>query len=448
MLGIKPWSRQADILRAVCAHRRVAVRSGHKCGKSTAVAILCLWWVCTRPRARVVFTAASARQVRSILWKEIRRLYHGARWPIGGEMHEGPENGLQFKDGREIVGFSTDDPERMAGFSGPNMLFVVDEASGVPDAIFEAIEGNRAGGARVVMISNPTQTSGVFYEAFHGTFWFLIHVSSEEAADECVEGLGLATRDWVDEKRAEWGEDDPRFAVRVRGDFPMQGDDCMVPLALVEAAMAREPNPVGEACLGVDVARYGTDSSVIAPAVGMTVLPLRTVKGFDVVEVAGVVLEEAEKLGATRGIKVTVRVDTASMGAGVADIVRRAEGFCLEVVDVFASSSSTDPSYSRQRDQIWASLVAFLRQGGVLPADETLRSDIVAPKYGFDVQGKIKVESKVELRKRIGRSTDRADAVGLAVFRAEGVSNAEQVLSDRYEDEEHRWSQESHSESW
>jgi hypothetical protein len=127
VLRTRLWARQADILLAARDHRRVAIRSGHECGKTTALACLALWWVCTRPRARVIMTAASHRQVASVLWREVRRLHRGARVPIGGDMHESPESGLQFKSGAEIIGFSTKEPERMAGFSGPDMLFLVDD---------------------------------------------------------------------------------------------------------------------------------------------------------------------------------------------------------------------------------------------------------------------------------------------------------------------------------
>lgn len=434
VFGVEPWDRQAEILRAVAAHPRVAVRSGHKCGKTTAIALLAWWWFVTRPRARVVFTAASARQVRSVLWKEIVRLgRHAAKFAIvpPDSISESPESGVRLPDGREILGFSTDDPERMAGFSGPNMLFLVDEASGVAAAIFEAIEGNRAGGARVCMISNPTQTSGTFYEAFHSaaSFWHGIHISSEEVAlaterGAIPRGLGLADPSWVAEKLAEWGEGDPRYDVRVRGNFPAQGEDCMISLALVSAAMRRdelEAPASGPLEIGVDVARYGTDKSVIAARRGRRVFPLRVLAGFDVVEVAGAVVEVLEEL--RRGPEsAVVRIDTATMGAGVADILRRQEeDLRIRIEDVFASSSSTAPGYSRLRDQCWGALRDFLREGGALPDDPALRADLVAPVYGFDAQGRIKVESKLELRKRIGRSTDLADAVALAVFRTESV---------------------------
>jgi phage terminase large subunit len=118
VLGIEPWARQREVLEAIVHSSKVAVRSGHKVGKSLSAAGLALWWVCTRLRARVVMTSASYRQVKAILWRELRALHTNARIPTGGELHTDPDTGLLMPDGREIVGFSTDSPERMSGISG------------------------------------------------------------------------------------------------------------------------------------------------------------------------------------------------------------------------------------------------------------------------------------------------------------------------------------------
>jgi phage terminase large subunit len=427
VLGLKLWTRQAEILRAVARNGRVAVRSGHKCGKTTTVAILALWYVCTRPRARVIFTAASARQVRSIVWKEIRRLHALAAkrgCPIGGDLHENPENGLQFKDGREILGFSTSDAEKFAGFSSPHQLFIVDEASGVDEAIFAAIEGNRAGGAKLVLISNPTQVTGTFYDAFHtaAAFWHGIHVSSIEAANDNNGIKGLATAEWCQEKLAEWGTESPLYQVRVLGNFPSASNDTVVPLHVVEAARGRwtaEPSDDDAKAplnLGVDVARYGGDDTVIVARRGNWTAPPVVLTGFDVVEVSGKVLEVVAT-HARAGEKPSIKVDSAVMGAGVVDILKRHEN--LSVHAISSSSSTEAEQVSRLRDQLWLDMRKWLAAGGAIAPDGKLQSDLVSPRYGFDASGNTKVESKKELRKRIGRSTDRADALALAIHHAE-----------------------------
>jgi phage terminase large subunit len=468
VLRTEVWSRQAELLESIVHHAAVACRSGHKTGKTTALAIIALWWVCTRWRARVILTAASHRQVEKVLWKEIRRLYRRAAqrtcsacggtrlpcskhpdapvrraMPIGGDMHESAEAGLQFADGREIIGFSTKEPERMAGFSGPNMLYIVDEASGVPDEIFEAIEGNRAGGAYILIISNPTQTSGVFYEAFTSdrSEWCLVHISSKEVADEVAagkfpRGTGLATPEWVAERLRVWGVDDPRYQVRVLGEFPRVSDEAMIGLGLVEAAKKRwtpKPPTTGRTQLGVDVAWTGKDSSVIAWSRGPWATIAKRLKGNDPVDVAEAVLAVARDVRLP-GEKPIVRVDTSNMGAGVYAILKRSDE--VEVIGMLAAESATVEGFSRLRDQAWGAFETWLMpkaKGGIegaIPSDPSLIADIVAPKRGTDIRSRVKVESKKEIRKRIGRSTDEADALVMAVFPTPKTNNYDDVYAE------------------
>lgn len=256
-LGIEPWPRQADFLRAAAQHKRVACRSGHKVGKSLAVVILALWWVATRPGSRAVITAPTFPQVKNILWRELRRWYPRIQARIrGGRIPLDPSTGIELDGGRQILGISTDAPENLAGLSGPFMMFIVDEGSGFPDDLYEAIHGNRAGGddssdtsdAKLVAISNPTQIQGWFYEAFlTGTYnlapsndnadrrWRLLHISSLESPNVTGEGKkvpGLATRAWLEETLLEAGpegEESNLYRVRVLGEFPIELALAVVP---------------------------------------------------------------------------------------------------------------------------------------------------------------------------------------------------------------------------
>jgi phage terminase large subunit len=441
VLGVKTWGRQAEFMRAVAEHPRVAVRSGHKIGKSTGAAATALWWVLTRPRATVVLTSSSYRQVKGILWKELRRLHREARVPIGGKLAEDPETGLQFVDGREIVGLSTKEPERIAGYSGANLLFIPDEASGIPEPIFEAIEGNRAGGARVAMLSNPTRTSGTFFDAFNAKrrFWRTLHVSSEETPNATGIGTpipGLATAEWVAEKRDEWGPDSAIYQVRVRGNFPTEGDNTVIALGLVEAARQRwdsdeadgdlrEPvEQAGRLHLGIDVARFGDDDSAIVARRGQKVQPAEVVHGQDTMAIAGMALRIARDLRQQGEEKPLLKVDVIGVGAGVADRLREHDD--VEVVDVNVAESAwaTDregrPQYANLRSQLWFTARDFLKGGGTCPPDAKLEGELVAPVYSIDSQGRYVVESKDRMKARLGRSPDRADSFALAVYSPPG----------------------------
>lgn len=428
-LGQASWSKQAEFMRAVASHDRVAVRSGHKTGKSNSFAKLAYWFVLTQgPDARVIMTSAGNRQVKSILWREIKSMHRHARVPIGGTMHDDPATGLKFADGREIVGFTTKDKEKMAGYSGAKLLFLVDEGSGVPDDIYQAIDGNRAGGAKIAAASNPTQTSGWFYDAFHEkrAFWRGVHLKSTDTPN-VTEGRivipGLATREWCDEKAAEYGVDSSLYAVRVAGDFPGQGTNAVIGLALVTNATSDWSGTdfataAGRLNLGVDVARYGDDESVIQPRRGQVTREPLVLSKHDTVHVAGATREFALDLR-RKGERPLVKVDVIGIGAGVADILRQDPE--LEVIDVNVASSPTaqpesGPGYALLRDQLWFATRDWLKAGGKMPSDTRLETELVAPTYSFDPRGRLKVESKDAIRKRLNRSPDRADALALAVY--------------------------------
>jgi hypothetical protein len=429
-LGTTTWSKQREILEAVRDHPRVAVRSGHKIGKSRTAAILAHWWVATRPGAIVVMTSASARQVKTILWKEFTDLFQQAPFRLGPTPALDPGTGYRLVDGRVVSGFSTDKPERMAGISGVNLLFILDEASGIDQAIFEAIEGNRAGGARVVMFSNPTQTSGEFFEAFHSkaNFYKCIHVSSADTPNVKLGKVvipGLATAEWLKEKLEEWGEDSPLFHVRVKGDFAGQSEDSVVPLFLVEKAhLNHDPDaaPEGELSVGVDVARFGDDECIARAVRGLAAGKQLAMQSMDGPDVAAKVLEwiKPQRIGAE---KVTCNIDVIGVGSSAYDAMRRfpeahPKTGWLKVVAVNVSNRATANDFSLLRDQLWFGITEWIKAGGTLPPDGKLDAELVAPKYGFDTRGNRKVESKDEIKKRLKRSPDRADALALAIYRA------------------------------
>jgi hypothetical protein len=436
VLAIEPWEAQERLIRAFALHDLVACRSGHKTGKSTAFACVALWFVSCFERARVIVTAPTHRQVKAIFWKEFKRLYNRARVPLGGNLHELPESGLQYPDGREVVGFFTKDAEKMAGYSGPAMLFLIDEASGVPDSIYMALEGNRAGGAKVGAFSNPTQLSGFFYDAFHKDLgWDLHHLSSVDAAERGPPGQGLATRGWCEEKLRTWGRTNPLYEVRVAGNFPKQGSHVVIPLALVEAAVARYEDTTadGELVLGVDVARFGDDDSVIAARRGRKVLGFYAVNGLDTVAVAAMVRNVADSLRMTPGEVVSVHVDVIGVGGGVADQLREdGNRGRIRLVEVNVAESSTQPDqFPDRRSELWFGIHSFLANGGAIPDDSILLGDLIAPAYSFDEKGRRKVESKKEIKKRLGRSPDRADALGLATFGEAGAEYSAVPISGR-----------------
>ncbi len=427
ILGVRLWSKQAEILRLAAKHNRVSISSGHKIGKSKAGACLAIWFFVTRPGARVILFAPSFRQINEILWREIKDTLAHAKVKLDVEVFANPDKGIVARDGRQIFGFSTDSQERVAGLSG-NILYLLDEASGIPDEVHRVASTNPGG--LVVMLSNPTRNAGTFFDSHHqgaienGGIWATLRVSSEEAAAENTPIPGfpgrykfkyLANDQWIAERKLEFGEDSPHYDIRVRGIFARQSDRSVIPAEVVDDAAARwsDVPQEGRLTVGADVAGYGSDDTAIIARRGFWTSEPFVVHGYDAVEVANEIRKVC-KLYQRRGERPLIRIDASNgYGAGPAAILSRDDDKDVERVEF--QSASRDKHYERLRDHAWHVMRDWLRAGGAIAPDPQLKSDLKRPTYDILENGKIKVESKRELKKK-GRSPDRADALALAVF--------------------------------
>ncbi len=430
VLGLTSWDRQAELLRSLTSGRKlIACRSGHKIGKSTIGAAAGLWWLVTKPRARVILTAPSAHQIQNIVYAEVRRLYGDAEArgvPLGGECHGTAYTGVRMPGARDLFGVSTDTPERMAGLSSPNLLFIVDEASGIDERIWEVILGNAAGGATILALSNPTRTSGTYFDAFHTKrdAWLTFHVPSTSTpnfrGDPAQRIPGLATPEWVELAKTLWGEHSPYFDVRVRGEFPTEGENVVIGLSTVEEARARGralaalPDPPDPLRLGLDVARYGDDETVITLRRGLRMYPQEVLRMLDGPTIAGHVMRLVRER-ARLGEVARLRGDVIGYGASAIDALRPHSEF-LSVESVNVAERASDPAvYPNQRSELWFRLRDWLRGGGALPDDDKLAAELVAPHYAVDPKGRLVVNSKDIIKETLGRSPDRADSAALCV---------------------------------
>jgi hypothetical protein len=451
ILGVQPWEKQIEILEAVRDWDRVACTSGHKCGKSAAAAMVALWFYCSFPDARVVMSSTTSRQVDQILWRELSMIRarggrclackkedpdakrikapcpHSAL--IDGEIGMLARTGLKSHDFREIVGFTAREAEAVAGISGSSLLYIVDEASGVPDIIFQAIEGNRAGGAKLFMISNPTKTEGAFYDAFNSKAHLhkTIRMSSEETPNvKAGRKLipGLATREWIEEKRTEWGEDSPIYKIRVRGEFVEAEDGKILSIASIIEAEQRWADTVAEGTLYLSLDPAGPggqgDESVFALRRGMKILSLHAMRGMtDETHLAKCIDLLRENLD-YRERAVVVIDREGSIGSALYGYMKSSRELAslAQLVGVRASDGAVRQAsvYGRVRDELWASLAQWIKEGGTIPEDPRLARELHAPEWSTDIRGRMKATPKEELRKALGRSPDRADAVALAVW--------------------------------
>lgn len=453
-LGVERiWHRQEELLRAVVAHRKVACKSGQKTSKTFSIAILAIFWALTRPRSNVLLLAPGEDHLQRNVWTYITRLradsYNRATihndgsprrravMPLGGDWHKSAKAGWEFPNGSKIFGVVTNDEERLRGYSGADQLYIIDEASALPDPFWKSVNGNLAGGGHVLAITNPVNVTGWFFDAFHPprgrkSRWHQITISSIEASDVTPPIPGLATKEYIEEQREEWGENHPEWYAKILGEFPPASADGVIGRHLVTTAQGRwTEKPTGDDVyaplhIGVDPAHDGRDKTAIVWGRGKWTSEPIVLTGCNTVEVTNAVVEviREQRRGDEKAI---VRVDGSSVGAGVYDQLREYHKDKCKVLNLKAAESSPDDTCSRLRDAMWIAMRKWLHAGGAIHPDHVLGDDLCAPLLGRDNQNRFKVEDKRSMRKRIGRSTDRADALALTVFPA-SVRNDLEIL--------------------
>lgn len=478
ILGTEPWGDethgQIAILNSVRDHKRTAVKSGHKVSKSNSAAALALWFYCSFPDARVIMSSVTDRQVNQILWREVRKMHQRARlgipegdlallrnpdlktYPIGGVIKGLARTGLKSEDFREVLGFTAKEAEAMAGTSGANLLYILDESSGIEEEIFEAIEGNRAAGAWIALFSNPTRNEGEFFEAFNSkrktpenpTGYNCITISSEDTPN-CQENRtvipGLAGRDWVEEKKIEWGIDSALFAVRVKGEFATKEEGKILPLHQIVAAINRFSldEQKGDLQIGLDPAGPGLagDEGVFAVRRGSCIVALYCYRGLSEEAYVGKLLEIFATHRKARET-VTVCIDREGpIGSRVWSLLRDhnehagSDRFNLVAVRASDKAQRLGKIYDRMRDELWANLAQWVRSGGALPDDSKLAKELHTPSWMQHISGRLKATDKKEMRKVLHRSPDRADACALSVWCPVEYQIDDGVVIEKVEDD-------------
>ncbi len=429
VLGVQLWEKQKDLLSALTEHHRVAVKSGNGLGKGFSAAVAVLWYLYTHEPAIVLSTAPTFRQVRYILWRQIRSLYQRAPDTLGGKLLD---TRWELADDRYALGLSADGADQFQGFHSPHMLIVVDEAEGVSDYIYEAIEAvMTSSDSRLLLIGNPTTTSGMFRRAFYEErqIYHCITISAPDSPNFEGNGVvypGLTTPRWVEERRQLWGEDNALYRARVLGEFPDHTEDALISLSSVEAAVERWRNqqqalatgaatppptpwePEGEVVLAVDVARYGSDHSVILRRQGWRVEEIRTFNGIDTMQLTGWVAAAIREFQPRRTC-----IDEVGVGAGVVDRLRE-QGYGVRGINVAQAARQKEVFANLRAEGYWRLRELFAAGEIAIPPDQQLVSELVSLRYHVDSRGRTLLERKEDMRKRGAPSPDRADALMLA----------------------------------
>jgi phage terminase large subunit len=428
-LGFQAWSKQRDIIQAVRDHPRVAVRSSHGPGKTATAAQVALWFLAVHRNSRVITTAPTWAQVEQLLWREIRASV--ARAHAAGRGAEFPKPfATKLELGVEwfAIGLSTNEPERFQGHHADHLLLIVDEASGVDEKIFEAAEGFlTAEGAHMLLLGNPTRPGGQFHRAFttERADWHTIHISTFDTPNYTGEPVppevarSLPRADWADEKKRAWGEGSPMYQVRVLGNFPSKAANGVCALHDVEQAQQREltGREHGKpATIGVDVARFGDDDTVISVRANQRIRIRKVVHGKATTEVAGTVIRYAAIVQEETGALPIIVVDDVGVGGGVTDLLRERLPD-HQVIGFNGGETAYDPDeYPNRRSELWFAMADALPELD-LDQDEQLAADLTAPTYKIDSRGRRVVEPKKDTKKRLGRSPDRADSVMLTLVK-------------------------------
>jgi hypothetical protein len=405
----------------------MAVASGRGIGKSALVAWIILWMLSTRLGATIIVTANTEQQLRSRTWAELGKwmtLAINSHWfqktattvKPAPWFQEALERDLKIDTGyyyAQAQLWSEENPDAFAGIhSSYGVCLIMDEASGIPSPIYSVSEGffsEPTSNRYWFTFSNPRRNTGPFYDSFNSKkrFWQNVQIDSRT-----VEGTDQKLFQSMIEQ---YGEDSTVARVEVMGEFPSADDDTVIPLDLVRGAVERDVTLTANEPIvwGLDVARFGGDNSALCVRQGNTVLEIKSFASMDLMQLCGVVKNRYDDCTVMERPQ-EILVDVIGLGAGVVDRLRE-QNLPVRGVNV-AEAPSTKKNYLNLRAELWFAIKDWLAQRDCrLPNDDELVSELAAPLYKYTSTGKIKIESKDEMRKRGIKSPDKADALALTM---------------------------------
>jgi hypothetical protein len=418
--GPREWQRKIlqDIGAALKAGAstqeaiRIAVASGHGVGKSAIVAWIILWALATCRDTKVLLTANTEPQLRTKTWPEVSKWFrllicaHWFKLTATSIFSANPKHEKTWR--ADYVTWSENNTEAFAGLhnKGRRIVLLFDEASAIARLVWEVAEGALTDEDTEIIwavFGNPTQNTGRFRECF-GKFrhrWRVAQIDSRTVPGTNKTQLAQ----WVDD----YGEDSDFVRVRVKGEFPRAAAEQFIGHDVVDAAKKRTPEGYekGAKAMGVDVARFGDDQTVILLRQGQAILHIRRFRNLDTMQTAARVIELAEEWE-PHGIF----VDGVGVGGGVVDRLRQLGRKVIEVNN--GASAIDEKQFMNVRAETWSAMREWLKKGGCLPPDDAeLDADLTSPEYYFDAKQRLALERKEDMKKRGLASPDAADALAL-----------------------------------
>jgi len=416
MYGVSPHERQEQITEALMDPevRQISWRSANGVGKTFWTAVLTALYLDANCPSYVVLSGASWTGVLKTIMPSLRRLIRRAPVALGGD-----PMATEWRRGDLWGAFcvSPDVPEAFGGFrTERGAMVIVDEASKLSYEAMEAIQGVcSAEGSKIVLLGNPLRPEGPFYDTFNSSEWLNFHSS---AFDVCDLGIaGLATREWIEGMKAEYGENSGVYKARVKGDFPEGGDDVLVPLNwLKNLLVPKVARPKGKRIMGVDVARFGDDRTVVVVRDDRCVRGMWAYDKKSTMETVGLIQHHASNEGVEAE---SIYIDDTGLGGGVTDRLHELE---IDVTPVNFGETALDRErfFNCRTEMYWAIRNAMrpdAKEKLLIPKQyAALGKECTWPRYTIQSDRKIRLEPKDKIKKRRGRSPDLADALALTYY--------------------------------
>lgn len=417
----------ADVLEGLTIedeNRGISIRSGHGVGKTALLAFLIIHHLLFRFPQKTAVTAATKDQLFDTLVPEVKGWIENLPPTLKKLLKVQVESiELVASPDKSFVTFKVsrpENPEALAGVHSEHVLLIGDEASGIHEKIFESASGSMSDDkALTILAGNPVRSSGLFHETHTRlSGWTRYHVS-------CLTAKRVSKR-FPSEMAERYGIDSNQYRVRVLGEFPKADDDTIIPFELVELSKTRDVEPVqgSRPIWGLDVARFGNDGSALAKRRKNVLLgKVQTWRGKSTMEIAGIVKAEYDATP-SEDQPDEILVDSIGVGAGVVD--RLVEmGLPAFGINVSESPALRD-LYADLRTELYFRAKAWfeMRDCSIGTMNEDAAKQLVAIKYKFASNGKMRAESKEDLKKREPRmgSPDESDAVILTFAREAGIA--------------------------
>ncbi len=412
----EPWQDEALHLIAKPEVRRLALKACKGPGKTALLAWVIWWFLATRWQSKIGCTSITEANIDTNLWPELAKwqgrsafLTNAFQWTRTQVMRRAsPENWFAVKRSWPKSGDQQQQADALAGLHAEHVMFVLDESGGIPQAVMvtaEAVLSTEGSEAKVIQAGNPTHTTGPLYRACSSErhLWAVISITGDP--DDPNRSRRIS-EEWAKEQIATYGRDNPWVMVNVLGQFPPTSINALLGVDDVEQAQRRhlreDAYSWAQRRLGVDVARFGDDRTVLFPRQGLASFRPVVMRNARTNEIAARIA-----LAVSRWPAEMIFVDdTGQWGHGVIDNCLAAG---LPAIPVNYAGKAADPRFKNKRAEMWFKGAEGIRNGAALPPIAEMVGELVEPTYTF-VNGVFVLEEKAQIKERLGRSPDLADA--------------------------------------